>query len=128
MTERLSYTGTNNYMKKPSFTCMTFNDGGSEMEFVAHAKYFTKEETVVACIEEFEENGYDEYENLRHPTIDDIEERTVRYYPKTPGFCGMDYDPEDDNGCYTYCSKGQHGSFPVWVIEFDKLIVKENNI
>jgi len=24
-------------------------------------------------------------------------------------------------GCYAFCKKGQRGSFPVWVIEFERL-------
>ena len=40
---------------------------------------------------------------------------------KTPDFCGYD----GYGGCYTFCDKGKRGSFPVWVINFDKLKIKE---
>ena len=99
-----------------------FSDGGSDLEFVAHAKKFTKEKVVELCIQENDHRFMAEYCNGRlhkEPTIEDITERTVRYYPVVPEFCGYD----GDNGCYTYCKKGERGSFPVWVIEFEKLRV-----
>ncbi len=100
------------------FDYMNFSDGYSEIEFVAHAKKFTKEETVKLCIQENDYKFIEKYCNnlLRKPTIEDVAEGTVRWYPVTPEFCGYDGD-----GCYTYCNKGERGSFPVWVIEFDKL-------
>ncbi len=95
---------------------MNFTDGLNH-EFVAHAKKFTKEEMMSLCVAE---NGLDFHgEKLRKPTISDIKERTVRYFVKRPDYCGYD----TDGGCYTYCNKGQRGSFPVWVIEFNDLKV-----
>ena len=102
------------------FDYMDFSDGCWDIEFVVHAKKFTKEEAIKLCIKENDWIFMKEYCNgklHRKPVIEDIIERTVRYYPKVPEFCGCD----SDNGCYTYCNKGGKGSFPVWVIEFEKL-------
>lgn len=99
---------------------MNFNEGGYDIEFVAHAKKFTKEETIDLCIGEndwrFDEK-YCDGTVLRVPTIEDIKERTVRYYPQVPENCGLDVE----GGCYTYCEREERGSFPVWVIEFEGL-------
>lgn len=54
-------------------------------------------------------------EGYRKPTIDDVVERTVRWYPIAPEGCDF------DGGCYSYCNREERGSFPVWVIEFEKL-------
>lgn len=103
------------------FDYMNFSDGNHDIEFVAHANKFTKEETVELCLQENDWRFDGEYCNgnlLREPTIEDIKEDTVRYYPTVPEFCGYD----GESGCYTYCNKGERGSFPVWVIEFETLI------
>ena len=90
-----------------------FGDGG-DTEFVAHANKNTKEET----LELFNfENKHLFEDGYRKPTISDIKERAVRYYPIPP--LGMEY--EFENGCYSYARKGQRGSFPVWVIYFEDL-------
>lgn len=99
-----------------------FSDGGRDIEFVVHAKKFTKEDAVRLCIQENDHKFMEEYCNgklHREPTTEDVIELTVRWYPVVPGFCGFDRN----RGCYTYCDKGERGSFPVWVIEFKKLRV-----
>ncbi len=99
-----------------NFDYMNFSDGW-DTEFVAHAKKFTKEE----ALNLFEiENEHLFSEGYRKPTIEDITERAVRWYPRVPEWC--DYD--GDGGCYTYCKKGERGSFPVWVIEFERIEVE----
>lgn len=102
------------------FDYMNFSDG-RDTEFVVHAKKFSKEEAINLCIQENDFKFMEKYCNgqlHRKPTIEDIKERTVRYYPKVPDFCGYD---DKDSGCYTYCKTGVKGSFPVWVIEFEPL-------
>ena len=102
------------------FDYFNFHDGSWDTEFVAHAKKFTKEETIELCVKENDWKFDKEHCNgklHRKPTIDDVIERTVRWYPKVPEFCDID----SDNGCYSYCKKGERGSFPVWVIEFEQL-------
>lgn len=102
------------------FDYMNFNDGSHDSDFVAHAKKYTKEETIDLCMVENDHKFTEKYCNgrlHRKPTITDVKEATVRYYPKVPEYCGCD----SDGGCYTYCKKGERGSFPVWVIEFEGL-------
>lgn len=104
------------------FDYVNFSDGSWDTEFVVHAKKFTKEKAVELCLQENDwkfKTDYCNGELLRKPTIEDITEKTVRWYPQIPEFCGYD----GDRGCYTYCKKGERGSFPVWVIEFEKLRV-----
>lgn len=96
------------------FDYMSFS-GGRDTEFVAHSKKYSMEETIVLCLGEndwrFESGG------LREPTVEDIEERTVRYYVRVPENCGYDVE----GGCYSFCNKGDRGSFPVWTIDFSSL-------
>ena len=91
-----------------------FNDGCQDVEFVAHAKKYTKQEAIELCIAEndwkFDEK-YCDGDLLRVPTIEDVKENTARYYPHAPESC--DFDGE--GGCYSYCKVGERGSFPVWV-------------
>ena len=67
------------------FDYMSFS-GGNDTEFVAHAKKYSKEQTLELCVGEnewrFEEGG------LRIPTIEDIEELTVKYFVSIPENCG----------------------------------------
>jgi len=107
-------------MKKPIFDYMIFNDGSRDTEFVAHAKFMTKEEVISTFISELKYSI--DFESMRKPTFEDIKEATVRYYPRVPDFCGCD---SESGGCYTYCKEGERGSFPVWVIEFEELEVEE---
>lgn len=111
-----------------NFDYFNFSDGSLDVEFVAHANKYTKEEVVELCIQEndfmFEGKSWYNKNPLREPTINDIRKRSVRWYPRVPGFC--DYDG-GGGGCYTYCKKGEHGSFPVWVIEFEKLKITGGN-
>lgn len=96
------------------FDYMNFT-GGVDTEFVIHANKFTKEQAIENCVSENDwlfEDG-----TLRQPTIEDVEERTAKYYVTVPEYCS--YEGED--GCYTYCNKGVKGSFPVWVIGFADL-------
>ena len=95
------------------FEYMNFS-GGHDTEFVAHAKKYSKDQAIEFCIGENDwrfENG------LRVPTIEDIEEKMVRYFVQVPENCGYDVE----GGCYSFCNKDAKGSFPVWTIDFDKL-------
>ena len=94
------------------FDYMNFTDGSWYIEFVVHAKKFSKREAIDLFMIE-NENLFSE--GYRKPTIDDVVERTVRWYPIAPEGCDF------DGGCYSYCNREERGSFPVWVIEFEKL-------
>lgn len=96
------------------FDYMNFTDGSWNIEFVAHAKKFSKKETLDLFMVE---NEHLFNEGYRKPIIDDIIERTVRWYPRVPEGCGCD----SEGGCYSYCNRNERGSFPVWVIEFEEL-------
>ena len=91
------------------FDYESFDDGCCDTEFVVHAKKYTKEEAVELFIKE--------RLPVKDPTIDDVMEGTVRWYPKIPEWCS--YDEDVNRGCYTYCAKGERGSFPVWIIGID---------
>lgn len=104
------------------FDYFNFSDGSWDTEFVAHAKKYSKNEILELCIKENDWKFKKEHCNGRFhrtPTIADIKERTVRWYPKVPEFCGVD----SEGGCYSYCKREERGSFPVWVIEFDDLLI-----
>jgi hypothetical protein len=105
------------------FDYMNFSDGISDIEFVANAITYTKEQTIELCLAENDwrfDPKFCDGNLLRKPTTDDIFQRHVRWYIRAPEWCGFD---DDGKGCYTYCKAGQKGSFPVWVIEFEKLQV-----
>lgn len=100
------------------FDYMTFSDGYFNTEFVVHAGKFTKEEAIRLFIQEYHYKFKPEScirKLLRKPTIDDVIRRQVKYFPRTPDYCGYD---DLDRGCYTFCNRDARGSFPVWVIEF----------
>ncbi len=101
------------------FDCMNFSDGCRDIEFVSHAKKFSKRETIDLFMIE-NKNLFSE--GYRKPTLEDVRERAVRYYPVAPEGYGF------DGGCYSYCKPGEKGSFPVWVIEFEPLRKVKNNI
>lgn len=96
------------------FTYMNFSDDCIDIEFVAHAKKFTKHNTIYECIM----HNHDLFctGKLRCPDEDDVFEARVRWYVKPPWDL-LDVFPD---GCYSYCDD-EKGSFPVWVIQFDKL-------
>lgn len=106
-----------------SFDYMNFNDGYADCEFVVHANKFTKEQAIELCLVEndfrFKEEHHKPYKLLRKPIVDDVIMRYIRYYPKTPEWCGCD----NESGCYTYCNKDSRGCFPVWVMKFEPLEV-----
>lgn len=85
------------------FDYENFSDGWNT-EFVAHAKKFTKREALDLFKQE---NGHLFSERYREPTIEDITERTVRWYPKVPEWCGYD----GDGGCYSYCNRKEEEVF-----------------
>jgi len=87
------------------FDYMEFT-GGTAKEFVVHANKYTKEEALALAVTEMELESVESIEAV---------ERYCRYYVRVPDFCG--YDGGSNNGCYTYCGKGERGAFPVWVIE-----------
>lgn len=95
------------------FEYMDFTGGSGGDEFVAHAGKFSKQQTIDACISEwdykFEPDGY-----MRKPGENDVYLRWVKYYVRVPDWCGHD---NDGGGCYTYCNSHDRGAFPVWVIE-----------
>ncbi len=96
------------------FTAMMFNDGSREVQFVAHAKKYTKEEMLKELKKEHDFNNEGIYNNL---TVGDVYERQVKYYVKVPDFCG--FDDDCDTGCYTFCNKDSRGSFTAWVVDVD---------
>jgi hypothetical protein len=99
-----------------------FYNGYEEVDFVANAKKYTKEQTINLCIQENDWKFKPNYcggNLLRMPTICDVKLRYVKWYIRIPDFCGYD----GGGGCYTYCKKGERGSFPVWVIKFEDLEV-----
>lgn len=98
------------------FDFMLFS-GGYLPEFVCHAKKYTKEEVVELCKGEHGDD-FQQDRRFREPLESDITEAYVRYYVKCPEWCGY----EADEGCYTYCDEGVRGSFPVWVIDYEKLV------
>ncbi|HHX61330.1 MAG TPA: hypothetical protein GX707_11565 [Epulopiscium sp.] len=100
------------------FDYENFSDGW-DTEFVVHAKKFSKTETLDLFIVE---NAHLFSEGYRKPTIDDIAERTVRWYPRIPEWCG--YGDGSEGGCYSYCKREERGSFPAWVIEFERIEVE----
>lgn len=97
------------------FDYMNFTDGSWNVEFVAHAKKFSRIGTLNLFMIE---NEHLFSEGYRKPTIQDIRERTVRWHPIAPEDCDL------EGGCYSYCNRRERGSFPVWVIEFDGLKIR----
>jgi len=89
--------------------------GAADIEFVVHAKQFSKEQAIALFIHE-NMAGYTR-DRLREPTADNIEQHHVRYYVREPFGCGLG----SSDGCYSFCSEDSRGSFPVWTIDFAKL-------
>ena len=102
------------------FTSMNFNIDGHDIEFVAHAKKYSKAEAIQECVAENDWKFYvpegSNDDGWRLPTEEDIALRYVKYYPTLPDYCGSD----QESG-YTYCNKDARGCFPVWVISFEDL-------
>jgi hypothetical protein len=104
------------------FDYCNFNDGIRDTEFVVHAKKYTKEEAIDLCLQENYWIFNEEYRGgkpLRKPTLDDVIIRHVRHYVEAPYF--VDWD----GAVYTYCPANEKGSFPVWVIEFEELMMEK---
>ena len=102
------------------FTYMRFYGGANDIEFVVHAEKYTEAEALDLFFSAIA--GDCDFEDFEPPPKEgDIECRHVR------GRYVRYYDADDvpdtvdpsffDDGCYTYCSKSEPGSFPVWVIE-----------
>lgn len=76
-----------------------FYSGDGEIDFVANAKKYTKEQTINLCL----------VENNKllktMPTICDVKLHYMRW----------------SVGYYSYCEKSTRGSFPVWVIKLKDL-------
>lgn len=95
-------------MSKFDYFPFTDNGGFSDTELVFHAKKYTKEEALAIYA--------DEYRDFKPAKKEDIKERAVRYYVKPPE--NVEWDGK--GGIYSYCNKGQKGSFPVLVIPIRK--------
>jgi len=92
--------------------------GGSSEEFVVHAKKYTKEQAAKLMLREMDYLTFGgDMSEFNMPTADDTSERWCRYYVRVPDWCGY----EGEGGCYSYCSKGERGAFPVWVIKTEDL-------
>ena len=99
--------------------------GGYDTEFVVNAKKYNKQEAIDLCLIENDSRFDCKYAGLRLcriPQIEDVEERSVRYFVKAPE--AADYDGE--GGVYSFCKPGKRGSFPVWVISLDRLRISSN--
>ncbi|MPN47036.1 hypothetical protein SDC9_194636 [bioreactor metagenome] len=102
-------------MKDTKFDFMAFGYSAGDTDiFVAHAAKYTPQDAVDLFIREyghrFVPNGYNP--QLRKPTVSDVQEARSAYrfgYPEWP------------DGCYTLVGDGEAGSFPVWIIDFEKL-------
>lgn len=99
------------------FKYMEFTtDGFSDLQFVTHAAKYTKEQTLQLYIERY----YDRQRYThRVPLMSDVASSSIRYYVKAPESLADEFD----GGCYSFCNKGQRGSFNVWVIRFEDLEV-----
>jgi len=96
-----------------------FNEfyNGSNIQYVAHLKKYTKDEFVKQC------NTGNQLTDRQEITVEEVYMKQVRHYVKAPYFV-YDYD-EIEGGCYSFCSKGERGSFPVWVA--DVITVKNDD-
>ena len=100
------------------FETMTFYDDCRVTDFIAHAKKYDVEAVLQECVSQ---NAYlFESGRLRQPLVTDVCVRTVRFYPRIPDFCGLE---NDGGGCYSFCGAEERGSFKVWCIPFDRLLV-----
>lgn len=103
------------------FDYMTFGISPGDRDlFVAHAGKFSDEDTVRLCIAECDDLFTRERDcfghprkPLRLPTVDDVQDARCAFR------FGMYEFPE---GAYTICgTDDEPGSFPVHVIDFDRL-------
>lgn len=100
------------------FDYCEFSTGcGHDRQLVLHAKKFTIDDAIKIFESEYEHLIDDK--THRKPTKKDFYNRSVRYYPKAPELCDWDRD----SGVYTFCNKGEKGSFPVFVCDLDTLIL-----
>lgn len=103
------------------FNYMTFGiSAGDRDSFVAHAGKYTAEDTVRLCVAECEDLFMRERDCFNHPrkplripTVDDVQ----------PARCAFRHglSSEFPEGAYTIVGDGAVGSFPVHVIDFDRL-------
>lgn len=103
---------------KAKFDSCAFH-GARNDEFVLHARKYTEEQALEKFYKEYSwilQNGI-----YRKPTINDIISHYAKYYIRVPDWCAY----RGDEGCYSYCNKGERGSFPIWVIRLEDL-KKEN--
>jgi hypothetical protein len=100
---------------KSKFEFMNFTGGASD-NFVVHAGKFTKEEVVDIMVRE---NDWMFDGKNRKPTVEDVKEAWIRYYPSVPQRCG--FSNNDYGGCYTFCDKAKKSAFLVWVISYADL-------
>lgn len=90
-----------------------FTDGGSaEMEYVI-AKKSCEFGEILKRLKDLYEKETGGIEEVKYLKETDIEEKYVRYYPKTPEHLQYEFG---DDGLYMFCKKGR-GAIPVWVIE-----------
>lgn len=106
-------------MSKFDFMAFGYSAGDSDM-FVAHAKKYTPKETVALCKREYEYKFRNHtfwigrpVAALREPTVDDVLEAHCAFRFGVSG--------EWPDGCYTLVGDNETGSFPVYVIDFDRL-------
>lgn len=88
--------------------------GGSDELFVAHARKYSREETVALCVQEYEDLFSGVYKSkYRKPTVEDVDD----------GYCAYRFGvfPDYDGGCYTFAEQHERGAFPVYIITFEDL-------
>lgn len=89
-----------------------FNSSNAEMEYVVSQKS-CEFDRVIKMLKELYEIEIGDIEEVKCLTEEDIGEKYVRYYPKTPEHLQYEFG---DDGLYMFCKKGR-GSTPVWAVE-----------
>lgn len=98
-----------------NFDYMGFGYGAGYIDyFVADAKKYTPKNVLALCCLEYSHLFLQQFEGThRNPVLNDIEQKYVAYR--------MGVDESWPKGCYTFVRKGSPGSFPVYVINLNKL-------
>lgn len=93
--------------------------GGADDEFVVNAQKHGESEVIPLFIQEC----WTEFlaKRCRKPTVKDIHTNEyVRWYVRVPEQCSPDIS---EGGCYSYCGEKERGSFPVYSIKFEELLL-----